>query len=161
MAIGKQITRGISRFGLGREEIAAIIRRAPWTFVPLAVYWVGLFLATHWPSYSSGQRIPHGDKFGHLGGYAVLAFLWCWTMWGMRASGAAVTASWFVLAAYGAVDELTQVWAINRTADFWDWVANSVGLVVGFSAYIAVSRCFRVVYLAERVVSSPSAKDEE
>lgn len=61
------------------------------------------------------------DKLIHAGLYAVLAALWLW---------ARPDKPWQALALaslYGAVDEWHQSWVPGRSADAWDWLADTAG----------------------------------
>ncbi|MCX6998549.1 MAG: VanZ family protein [Kiritimatiellaeota bacterium] len=78
--------------------------------------------------------IPHVDKVVHAGLYAVLAVLlrralrseqrWSWRR---AAAGAFVLAS-----LYGATDEFHQWFTPDRSMDFWDWTADTLGAAVVF-----------------------------
>jgi VanZ family protein len=44
------------------------------------------------------------------------------------------------LLAFGALDEVHQLWIPGRTADPIDWAADAAGSVVGIAASVAVTR---------------------
>ncbi|WP_259779999.1 VanZ family protein [Aestuariispira ectoiniformans] len=83
-----------------------------------------------------GDMAPHsglGDKFEHMMGYVGLSFL--------------ISAGWnripraFVLAvAFGITIELLQSLTPDRTMDFWDAVANSIGAGLGCFLYSLLVR---------------------
>jgi VanZ family protein len=74
------------------------------------------------------------DKVQHMAAYAVLAFCL-----GLRISFAGwkrrpvffffLTAA--VASAYGGVDELHQSFVPGRNADVWDWIADTLGALIG------------------------------
>jgi VanZ family protein len=93
--------------------------------VPLILYWVTIFVATHVP----GTKLPDvrvGDKLEHFLGFFLLAVLLCneasfWTK--------ARRSDWLVLlivAVYAAGDEWTQSF-VGRQTDVMDWYADMAG----------------------------------
>lgn len=96
----------------------------------LICYWLVAFAGTHIPI-PPGTIPRGGDKVLHLVGYAVLGAL----LMGLRASRGpfgwpSVLARWLVLAAYGAFDEVTQLF-VRRRADVADWCADVIGAMIG------------------------------
>jgi VanZ family protein len=117
-----------------------------WSWGVVTVYWLGMFGGTHWPT---PPHTPFGnaDKWMHFGAYSGLALLLSIAI-GMRrpvslAVGLAIVV---LLAGYGAFDEVTQP-LFGRDCDFWDWVADLTGVLVGIS-------CFWLAALARRPWSS-------
>lgn len=114
----------------GERIPAARRRRFGWLGVVLAVYWLGIFAATHLPQAALPQT-NLGDKTEHFIAYGLLAFLM--TAWlrltrsRRRGVGLLVLA---VCIAYAAADELTQP-IVNRFADFRDFLADAVGAGLG------------------------------
>jgi VanZ family protein len=117
--------------------VTSVRRRAPWLLGILALYWLALFIATHLPRVPS-LRVQHSDKLVHFAVFAILGFLltalfprlhrrWEWNV---------VWATIFA-SAYAAFDEYSQP-AVGRTADVWDWVADSLGAVCGALVCLAV-----------------------
>lgn len=112
-------------------------------FGTLAVYWLGIFIATHLPTLPEAVDLSQiSDKTLHFGAYAGLGFLlsasvaavWNWSF--LRA--AAVLLS---LSLYGVADELLQI-PMNRTADVADWQADVLGGVTGVAAFSVVWAIF-------------------
>lgn len=112
----------------------------------LALYWITLFALTHWPgnpivAYRQGTST---DKLAHTASYAVLALLVAWVVWLARRGttrpwGVWHAASvWLGLAFYGALDELTQP-LTGRHCDFYDWVADVVGVTLGLAFFSLVA----------------------
>lgn len=90
--------------------------------------------------------IPHLDKLIHAGGYALLAVLAVGLFGPDRNRWLALL--WLVM--LGGLIEIAQgLWAINRAADPWDLLANSLGIA------LAAAICWRRNALAmiERVVA--------
>jgi VanZ family protein len=113
----------------------------------LLLYTFVLVIATHLPKVGGLVRTPGIDKLLHFGAYFVQATL----------AAAAVAATGRLgrrnaviliaaLAAFGALDELTQPW-FSRSAEWADWAADCLGILLGVSL---------VVLLAQRLSRSPS-----
>ena len=100
-----------------------------------ALYAVLVIVLSSWP----GVRLPnvgtsHLDKILHFGQYAVLAFLVA-RGWGLSPprrrrlrSGILVV----VLLVFAAVDEYHQGWIPGRDPDPQDFLADAIGIVLGF-----------------------------
>jgi len=76
------------------------------------------------------------DKVAHFGINAILAFL---VLRALRRGGATPREVWWVvpaIMAYGALDELHQLWIPFRDASVNDWLADSLGAVSGFGCSI-------------------------
>jgi VanZ family protein len=78
-----------------------------------------------------GTRLPqNSDKVIHFAEYGVLAAL---LTFGFRrhlpawAARRAAAWTWVVAAAYGASDELHQLFVPNRSCSLYDWVADATG----------------------------------
>ncbi len=106
----------------------------------LVVYWIGLAIGTHTPV-SAVQVVTTSvsDKTIHFYAYAGLGFLAAWAvtrLWGRRAVLALVAVVVVIL--FGAVDELTQP-LVHRQCDFYDWVADTLGAILGALMYVTIS----------------------
>ena len=98
----------------------------------LAVYWGALFYGTH-IRLPSGLMPEHLDKLIHFLSYMGLGILFL----SLRATRgvfpwSSVIARWFVLAAYGAFDELSQM-VVGRNCDPADWLADITGVAIGLA----------------------------
>ncbi len=120
--------------GLDERDPVAI---APfWRASVTAVYTLALVLGTHLPddhnTVTTAIRLSDNDRAAHFLAYfglAVLAFGLC-----RVAAKPHRVAPWLIgLAAFGAVDELTQPW-FGRTAEWLDWTADLGGLTTGLLA---------------------------
>lgn len=103
-------------------------------YLPLIIYWLILFIATSIPT----DYIPSvgiGDKFSHFFAYLVLSFLlyFTFTLQGkieiLRKYPAAF--STVIASFYGILDELHQMLIPGRSAEFFDWVADLAGAIIG------------------------------
>ena len=104
------------------------VRKIAWTCC--AILWVLAFAATHIPL----QRIPKlpgGDEFLHLAGFAVLTVVYGFAL---AAQGVAfrrrVVVTVVTMVLYAMLDETTQP-LVNRHAHVSDWLADSAGALVG------------------------------
>lgn len=99
-----------------------------WYLQALPAYLVLLVFCTHAPHLTlPGPR--DSDKLAHAGAFAVLAFLlwrFCEALRRPVSAGFFVLA-WIVVAAIAGGDEYTQQF-FGRDTDFWDWVADMVGV---------------------------------
>ncbi len=105
----------------------------------LAVYWVALTISTHVPQLPVGGG-HIGDKTAHYIAYAGLAFLLCWT-WTTRHDFALKGAllAFGVAAAYGAIDELSQIPVPGRVGEWNDWLADMLGAATGICLFWALN----------------------
>ena len=104
-------------------------------YLPLVVYWIGLFIFTTIPVESMPRLFEYQDKIEHFVAYGVLAFLLTLALSFQRRSNlfsskAFLFAFIFILT-YGAVDELHQLLVPGRYCDFYDWIADSIGGSLG------------------------------
>jgi VanZ family protein len=102
----------------------------------LTAYWLALFAATHVPKDFPAIPRGHWDKVAHFGAFAALAFLfamaWRWSA-GMLI-GVHLRFAWALIAAYGALDELTQP-LVGRDASWLDWLADGAGAAAGLAVF--------------------------
>ena len=102
----------------------------------LLIYWPVAFIGTHipspWEPRGAPSRHPPYDKVGHFAGYALLAWLLMSLLSRRLHPLTAAALTLLAIAAYGAIDELTQPY-FNRSADVPDYLADLVGGVVGIA----------------------------
>jgi len=79
------------------------------------------------------------DKTNHLLGFALLAMLAC-RAWPQR-----IVASMAALLAYGGLIELLQSLTSYRSAEWGDWLADALGLLLGWSLLRAASRAMTIL----------------
>lgn len=103
-------------------------------YVPLAVYWIFIFMATS----VSVDTLPTprvSDKLLHFGAFAVLGFLLDLAA-RVQKKNAWIRANHFVftyvvILLYGAFDEIHQYFIPGRFADYMDWLADMAGGAFG------------------------------
>lgn len=139
--------------GVLKTMVQSTLRGIRIATILLVCYWVVLFVLTHIPQVPM-PKIKNSDKFMHLGAFAVLSFLLAWAI-PTRVQYPYAHTIWALLLAiaYGAFDEFTQI-PVGRTADIWDWVADSSGAVVGVIIYL-ISRKLLIKYYKFRQVRRP------
>ena len=98
-------------------------------------YWVFLFTMTHIPV----KQIPHtgaSDKLLHLVAYCVLAFLVASHLFLTRRwNRKAIIYAMLLLAFFAGFDELTQM-LVGRSAEWKDWGADLLGIIIGTSLFV-------------------------
>lgn len=104
-------------------------------YIPLIVYWITLFILTTIPADNVPQLFENQDKYEHFIAYCGLAILLSLALYFQKrsiliSSKAFLFALLFILA-YGAVDELHQLFVPGRYCDFYDWLADSFGGILG------------------------------
>ena len=99
----------------------------------LGLYWLALFVGTHMPF--SLRGMGHGsDKILHMGAFTGLAFLMGLGIGGRRPTWRTFALVLASAVLYGGFDELSQL-LVGRQCEFWDWVADLCGAVLGLFAY--------------------------
>jgi VanZ family protein len=97
--------------------------------VALPVYWIALFVATHYPQVRIPDQVPGNDKLVHFTAFGLLAALRWWFERARRPiTNRFVWTSGIVLIAYAAFDEYVQQF-VGRFTDPLDFVANASGIV--------------------------------
>jgi len=100
------------------------------------VYAILVVVVSSWP----GIKLPNIgegdlDKLLHLLQYAVLGFLSA-RGWGpQRRDGGSGMATWLpalILLVFAAADEFHQKWIPGRLAEVGDWVADALGIAIGY-----------------------------
>ena len=113
--------------------------------VLLGLYWLALFLGTHVPvSLKTGQG---GDKVLHFLAYTGLAFLMALVLGGHRPTWRAFVLVLLATLAYAGFDEFSQL-LVGRHCDFWDFVADFMGTVLGLFGYWVVVAIYHSGLLA-------------
>lgn len=100
----------------------------------IVLYLTALLVGTHLPP---GNLTSPGnlDKLLHFVAYAGLSFLvGVWLSAAERWNWRMIPLAFLGLAILAGLDELTQPWA-GRIADWYDWYADLLGLLSGFSLW--------------------------
>ena len=125
-----------SRCALPTHGRRALVNRLR-TWGPAAGWAAVLFLLSAVPDLRAGASIPFGDKLGHLVLYAVLGSALAWG----RARAPRPVAHILLLAIgvlYGISDEWHQMFVPGREPDVVDWIADVLGVVIGYSTTLAL-----------------------
>ncbi|MDA7899253.1 VanZ family protein [Pirellulales bacterium] len=94
------------------------------------LYSIVLVIATHLPNGTTVVRFPGFDKLLHFGAYGCQATLAMGVLCVVgRASSKSIVLLVVALACFGGIDEITQP-VFGRQAEFLDWVADCVGIVL-------------------------------
>lgn len=98
----------------------------------LAAGWAAvLFLLSAAPGSALGPSVPYGDKLAHFALYTVLGM----ALARVRLGGVPQLPHALLIALgflYGISDELHQAFVPGRTPDVRDWLADALGVVVGY-----------------------------
>ena len=134
------------------RALAPLVR--PWMprllAAALAAYTGLLVFATHYPRPEEllGPNAP-SDKTLHFIAYAILAFLAAATWLTARRTASRGLATLAIgLAAFGAVDEVTQPF-FRRHADPLDWIYDCVGIAIGLALVAVAAAVIRRVARAQ------------
>ncbi len=103
--------------------------------IPLIVYWLIILIATTIPADSFVDVFELSDKVEHFLAYFGLAILLGLNLhfqekW-KKISFYYIVTTLIICLTYGVFDELHQLFVPNRMAEFWDWVADSLGTITG------------------------------
>lgn len=113
-------------------------RIAPIVVALALLYWGLLFTATHLPGGNSLRLFPGIDKVLHATAYGMLAILLLLAISIRVRVGLLATLSVIAICAtYGILDELSQQFVPRRTADFYDWIADVTGSLIGCGLFFA------------------------
>jgi membrane associated rhomboid family serine protease len=105
------------------------------------------------PWWSFIEKIPYGDKVGHLGLVGMLSFL-CNLAFPSKKTGVLgsfVTRTTLVLLILLSLEELSQGFIKGRTLDFYDWLADLAGLAIGQFAAVWIHK-----QISDRKIKSPA-----
>ena len=102
-------------------------------YLPLAVYWLILFVMTSLPTDMS-ISVGVSDKIEHFGAYGLLSvFLFLALKFQNHYSllnNYPATFTILIASIYGIIDELHQLYIPGRSAQFFDWFADFTGSVL-------------------------------
>ena len=101
--------------------------------------WAGVILfATSVPNDMVPRQLSPYDKLVHFSMYAVLAALLTRYVLDGRVAVRAAIVSVACVTAFGAADEWHQRFIPGRSTEFADWVADTLGAVVGVAVVVSV-----------------------
>src|SRR4029079_4971886 len=98
----------------------------------VGIGWFGVVLLIYLPLTPQPREIPieQGDKFGHAFAYATLMYWWAQLLRAARERMGLAAA----LLARGISIEYVQGWTGWRTFDYYDMLADAVGIALGWLA---------------------------
>ena len=99
-----------------------------------------LFPITNFPK----VEVPFIDKLGHVILFSILVIIWLLFVLSKTEVGK-LTSIWVVLIAffYGIIIEASQgLFFESRTADVWDIIANSAGILLGWLIFQKIRKLF-------------------
>jgi VanZ family protein len=135
------------------EKLVFLVKIMRIAVLVLLAYWILIFVGTHIPA-PTLPGLDNADKLYHFLAFAGLSFLLAWAI----PSGYWPLSRNILLAAtiafgYAVIDELTQQFVPGRTCDVWDVVADSVGIVLGLTAYLAARSIVSRIPWARRLLT--------
>ena len=121
-----------------RQKIQKILLRLPALLIAAFIWFLSSQSILPQP-----KGILGWDKLQHLLVYAVLAAaagLWpTGAFWGRRPALALLLTA-LAASAYGATDEVHQYFVPGRNCNVWDWIADTLGAIIGASAMAVLWR---------------------
>jgi VanZ family protein len=109
-------------------------------WLPLIAYCLLIFIQSSSAEPMKLPAIAQIDKLLHGVGYSVLGVLFCRAYrsgWPKAPGWSMANASLLSGSFYGITDEIHQYFVPGRSADPWDWLADTVGVILGVAAYHA------------------------
>jgi VanZ family protein len=109
-------------------------------WLPLIAYCLLIFIQSSMAEPVKLPSIPQIDKLLHGGGYSFLGVLFYRayrSRWPSASGWTMANASLLSGSIYGMTDEIHQYFVPGRSADPWDWLADTVGVMLGVLAYHA------------------------
>lgn len=106
-------------------------RKGLLVYLPLAIYWLVIFIATSIPIDPMPKLFNAQDKFEHFAAYFILEILLALTLHFqnkfIKLKQNPILFSLILLTLYAALDEIHQYFIPGRYADIFDWSADVVG----------------------------------
>ena len=112
-----------------------LIRNKKWfIYLPLAVHWITIFILTSLPD-KDLPSISFDDKIKHFIAYFVLSFFLTLALNVQnkykKMKENHIKYSFLITMIYSTFDEVHQAFIPGRIAEFWDWLANLIGSLLG------------------------------
>ena len=109
----------------------------------LALAWMAtLFYLSHQPTLETPALFPGQDKLFHALAYGVLGFLLLGSLVPATDgfTSIQIRSSILIASLYGISDEFHQYFIPGRSSDMWDWVADTLGVVIAVLLLAWLSR---------------------
>ncbi|MCZ7601424.1 MAG: VanZ family protein [Melioribacteraceae bacterium] len=112
-----------------------LIRNKKWfIYIPLTVHWISIFILTSLPD-KDLPSVNFDDKIKHFIAYFVLSFFLSLALNVQnkfkRMKESYIKFALLITLIYSTFDEIHQVFIPGRSAEFWDWLANMFGILLG------------------------------
>ncbi|MDX1646937.1 MAG: VanZ family protein [Longimicrobiales bacterium] len=116
---------------------------------PSLLWALVLFLASSVPDVGGPSWLPLNDKVAHFGLYGVLGAT---LAFGRHDSGSGIGHVWLLGAGllYGASDEWHQMFVSGRSPEVADWIADALGVLVGYGTTWSLLGRTRVEHAASK-----------
>lgn len=107
-------------------------------YIPLAFYWLVIFILTSLPGNSIPKLIlGFSDKAKHLGAYLVLSFLLSFALHFQNKyrilNKHSARFSFLIISIYGLLDEIHQIFVPGRYFEWLDFLSDIIGGVIGIT----------------------------
>ncbi|RKZ33935.1 VanZ family protein [bacterium] len=102
------------------------------------VYSIAIFILSASPRLGGGIEFPFFDKILHFIAFMILAFLLIRAIKENSSTNKYIFYTIIISALYGISLEVVQYYIPGRECNFWDWIADFVGTLVGI--FISIPR---------------------
>ena len=105
-------------------------------YLPLALYWIIIFILTSLPGNSIPKMIlGFSDKAKHLGAYLVLSFLLNFALHFQKKykliNKYSASSTFMIIFFYGLLDEIHQIFVPGRYFEWLDFLSDLIGGLIG------------------------------
>ncbi|GHT74832.1 hypothetical protein FACS1894124_5320 [Spirochaetia bacterium] len=107
----------------------AVLKRFPAILIGAAIWFLSAQSILPQP-----KGILGFDKLQHLAAYLVLAVtigLWIPSAWRQKRRPLTLILTTLISSIYGIVDEVHQYYVPGRDCNVWDWIADTIGAIIG------------------------------
>ena len=124
-----------ARFLYKIPSMKATVYGLRWAVLLLMLYWIALFIGTHIPIGALMHQVRVNDKWVHALAFSGLSFLLAWAIPTRENRWINVLLALVTCVFYAALDEILQI-PVGRTADWMDFLADILGVIMGLSTYV-------------------------
>lgn len=123
------------------------LKKVQFVYLPLLFYWLILLTLTSLPGKELPKALEFNDKLEHLIGYTILSLLIALALH-FQTKFPVISKNFFlatvlIIAIYAGLDEIHQLFIPNRSCDFFDWLADMLGAILGGSISYFFVRKFK------------------
>ena len=123
----------------------ALRRAAPW--LPSIAYMTLIWALSSQSALPALPELPLNDKIAHFVEYAILGGLYAYAVlrtWPQLSLLRALAIAALLTSAWGYLDEIHQAFVPGRNSDARDWIADTLGAIVGATiACVAAAKTYR------------------